>query len=86
MSYVYLKCGLPLMEQEQLQVEKIDSVDAIYAGQVLFVTADGQEICGIASADGAVIYRDSNGYIVMRYLDMMNVEAMFGSAIQEASA
>lgn len=78
-SYVYLKCGLPLIQQEQLQVNRIEDRDQIQPGQVLFLTADGREICGIATADGAVVCQNQDGYIVMRYLDMMEVESIFGS-------
>lgn len=77
-SYVYLKCGQPLVAQEQLRVDMITDREAIEAGQIIFIEAGGEEICGIATADGAVIYADQTGYVVMRYLDMMNVESIFG--------
>lgn len=83
--YVYLKCGQPLVRREQLQVERIESRDGVRAGQILFLSADGEEICGVATADGGLIYAGDSGYVVLKYLDSMNVEDMFG-CIPEAAA
>lgn len=79
--YVYLKCGYPLFAREQLQVERLESMDELRSGQVIFVTAEGREICGVALSDGALICADDSGYIVMRYLDMMDVEAVFAAGV-----
>ncbi len=79
--YVYLKCGFPLFAREQLQVDRLESLDGVLAGQILFVTANGREICGVALSDGALICADDSGYIVMRYLDMMDVEAVFAAGV-----
>lgn len=85
-SYVYLKCGLPLIDQSQLYLVEITDRKNIHIGQALFIRADGREFCGIATGDGALVCRDDAGYIVMRYLDMMNVEAIYGSSAGEVEA
>lgn len=79
--YVYLKCGHALFSQEQLQVDRVENLEDIRSGQILFVTTEGAEICGVAVSDGAVIYADDSGYIVMRYLEAMQVENVFASAV-----
>ena len=38
--------------------------------------AGGRDLCGIATADGALIYCASDGYIVMSYLNAMEVEGL----------
>ena len=83
-SYIYLKCGLPLLDQAQLHIEELTKREDIHIGQVLFIRADGREFCGIATSDGALVCRDDDGYIVMRYLDMMDIEAIYGSMAAEA--
>lgn len=77
-SFVYLKCGQPLVRREQLQVERIEDRSSVRSGQILFVSADGEEKCGVATADGALICAGDGGYVVMRYLDSMEIEDMFG--------
>ena len=84
-SYVYLKCGQPLVSQDQLQVDPVDSRDSIRAGQILFVNTGDAEICGVATSDGALIYAAESGYVVLRYLDMMEIDSIFACA-PEASA
>lgn len=79
-SYVFLKCGMPLLEREQLQMELISDRSRLHSGQVICLHANGAEIWGIATSDGAIISRDENGYIVMRYLNMMQFDAVYGSA------
>ena len=85
-SYIYLKCGLPLIDQSQLQLAEVADRGDIRIGQALFIRADGREFCGIAASDGALVCRDENGYIVMRYLDMMDVETIYGSTAAEVEA
>lgn len=85
-SYIYLKCGLPLIDRSQLHLVEIEDRAEIHIGQALFIRADGREFCGIATSDGALVCRDENGYIVMRYLDMMDVESIYGSSAAGAAA
>ena len=87
-SYVYLKSGMLLTEYAHLPMEQISDRSQLYGGQVLRLHADGTELWGIATSDGAVICRDDSGYIVMRYLDMMQLDAIYGSvdAALEAEA
>lgn len=75
-QYVNLKCGVKLMNADQLTRIEVGPADAIQAGEILGVTVDGREILGISSADRALIYRADNGYIVMRYLDMMEADSI----------
>lgn len=75
-QYVYLKCGIPLMDSSQLHVLNGVAEQEIPAGSVLWVRADGRDLCGIATSDGALIYCASSGYIVMSYLNAMEVEAL----------
>lgn len=58
-------------------------VEAILPGQVLFITAGESEFCGVAASDGAVIYLGESGYIVMSYLDMMDVDAVFAASVAD---
>ncbi len=75
-QYVYLRCGVPLMDSSQLHVVELTSGDQITAGSVLWVRAGGRDICGIAASDEALIYCSENGYIVMSYLNALDVEAL----------
>lgn len=87
-SYVYLKSGLPLLDTAQLHMEELSGREEIHAGQVLFVRSNGWECWGVATGDEAFVCKDDSGYIVMRYLDMMEVEALYGSInnVREVSA
>ena len=76
-QYVYLKCGVPLMERGQMAVVELGGGDAIEAGSMLGVEADGRELCGVATSDGALIYRAESGYIVMSYLNAMQPERIW---------
>lgn len=75
-QYVYLKCGVGLMDASQLSATEVGAADALSAGSVLGVTAGGREIFGIVSSDRALIYRADSGYIVMRYLEEMSPDAV----------
>lgn len=79
--YVYLKCGCPLFTREQLQVDRVTDIASILPGQLLFVTLGDHEICGIAASDSALITADDGGYVVMRYLDMLNADAVFAAGL-----
>lgn len=76
-QYVYLKCGLPLMQWEQLYLRQIQTTDSLTAGQTLYLDVNGRGVSGIATGDRAIIYQDDSGYIVMRYLDMMDINCIY---------
>lgn len=83
-SYIYLKSGILLTEPSQLQMERKTDWQALTAGEEICVQIGGTELWGIATSDGAIICRDESGYIVMRYLDMLKPEAIYGSAAGES--
>ena len=76
-QYVYLKCGVPLMDRGQLAAVALSGTDAAEAGSVLGVEADGRLLCGVATSDGALIYQAESGYIVMSYLNAMQPERVW---------
>lgn len=71
---VNLKCGVALIDRAQLARVELGAADSFEAGALLGVQVDGKEMIGIASSNRAVIYRAESGYIVMSYLDAMEVE------------
>lgn len=73
-QYTALKCGLKLMERSQLAEIELERADGFEAGAILSVEAEGRKFCGIGTSDGAVIYRAESGYIVMSYLEAMELE------------
>lgn len=73
-QYVALKCGMALMRREQLSRVQVGAADTVEAGSFLSVIVQDREIFGVAGADGALIYRADNGYIVMSYLEAMEAE------------
>ena len=73
-QYVYLKCGVSLIDRAQLARVEMGAADSFEAGALLGVTVDGVETCGIATSDRAMVYRAPGGYIVMSYLDAMGAE------------
>lgn len=77
LEYLYFKCGLVLMERARLTAEPARAGATFVGGQALCVSVDRQEIFGVATADGALIYCTEGGYIVMRYLDMMQPEQIW---------
>jgi len=76
-QYMHLKCGVPLMEEAQLEMIMLDDYSRISAGDTLLVNAKGRSFYGIATADGAVIYRAEDGYVVMSYLSMMDAREVY---------
>ena len=60
-----------------MAVVELGGGDAIEAGSMLGVEADGRELCGVATSDGALIYRAESGYIVMSYLNAMQPERIW---------
>lgn len=75
-QYAALKCGLKLMDRSQLTEMELEAADDFKAGAILSVEADGKKFCGIGTGDGAVIYRAENGYIVMSYLEGMELDRL----------
>ena len=73
-QYVYLKCGVALMDRNQLAAVELSTLEGVEAGSILDVEVDGRMICGVATSDGALIYRAESGYIVMSYLNAMQPE------------
>ena len=51
--------------------------DAVEAGAILSVEVDGSVTCGVATSDGALIYRAESGYIVMSYMSAMEPERVW---------
>ena len=76
-QYVYLKCGVPLMDRSQLAAMELSVQDAVEAGAILSVEVDGSVTCGVATSDGALIYRAESGYIVMSYMSAMEPERVW---------
>ena len=75
-QYVYMKCGVPLMDTSQMRIVEWQSGQEIPAGSILWVRAGGRDLCGIATSDEALIYCSSGGFIVMSYLNALEIEAM----------
>lgn len=71
-QYMHLKCGIPLMDEGQLEMVRLQEISDASAGDTLLVDISGRSLYGIATADGAVIYRTEEGYVVMSYLSMLN--------------
>ena len=76
-QYVALKCGIALMDRAQLAQQAIGAADTIEPGTFLMADVNGREICGIATSDRAMIYRADSGYIVMGYLEAMDVQNLY---------
>ena len=51
---------------------RLDDPHSVTAGDTLLVNISGRSLYGIATADGAVIYRAEDGYVVMSYLSMLD--------------
>ena len=71
------KCGVPLMEEAQLEMVRLDDPARAAAGDTLLVSISGRSFYGIATADGAVIYRTEEGYVVMSYLSMLDAREIY---------
>ena len=76
-SYVCLKCGIPLLKQSQLTAEPVAPGEELDGGQLLCVQAEGREIFGVTTSDRALVYCGEGGYVVMRYLDAMQPEQLW---------
>lgn len=76
-EYLCLKCGIPLVKQSQLTAEAAAPEGEIPGGQILCVQAEGREIFGVTTSDRALVYCGENGYVVMRYLDVMQPEQIW---------
>ena len=76
-EFLCLKCGIPLVQQSQLTAELVAPESKFEGGQLLCVQTEGQEIFGVATSDGALVYFGADGYVVMRYLDMMQPEQIW---------
>lgn len=72
-QYVFLKCGVPLPSEAAVGAIPLPEDAPPQTGKAVCVTADGAQLWGIATADGALILCGGD-YIVMRYLNAMNVE------------
>lgn len=76
-QYMHLKCGKALMEEAQLEMVLLDDPSRVTAGDTLLVSKEGRSFYGIATADGAVIYRTEEGYVVMSYLSMLDAREIY---------
>ena len=76
-KYLCIKCGIPLVKQSQLTAEPAALEDEFTGGQILCVQAEGEEIFGVTTADRALVYCGENGYVVLRYLDVMQPEQIW---------
>ena len=76
-QYVALKCGIALMDRSQLAQIEIGAADSIEPGLFLGAQIGDKEICGVATSDRAMIYRADNGYIVLGYLEAMDVQNLY---------
>ena len=76
-EYLCLKCGIPLVKQSQLTAEAAALEGEVPGGQILCVQAEGREIFGVTTSDRALVYCGENGYVVMRYLDVMQPEQIW---------
>ena len=76
-SYVCLKCGIPLLKQSQLTAEPVAPGEELDGGQLLCVQTEGREIFGVTTSDRALVYCGEGGYVVMRYLDAMQPEQLW---------
>lgn len=85
LQYLYLKCDQPLMQRAQLRVDPARPDEEFIAGQALCVEAEGEERFGVVTADRALIYCAESGYIVMRYLDVMQPEQIWRLQLEEKS-
>lgn len=80
-QYILLKCGVALMHEPQLQLMELTE-DAL-PGQILLVQTDDYVCYGIAAADGAFIYRNDEGFVVMGYLNAIETRAVYAWRIGE---
>ncbi len=83
-QYLYLKCNLPVMQRAQLLAEPAQPGDEFDAGQALCVDVDGQEVFGVVTGDQALVYCAQSGYIVMRYLDVMQPNQIWTLGLEAA--
>lgn len=77
MQYVALKCGVKLMDREQLTAIELGAADSIEAGEFMSVQMEDREIFGVSTGDKAIIYRADSGYIVAGYLEAMEPERVY---------
>jgi len=76
-QYMHLKCGVPLMEEAQLEMVLLDDPGRVTAGDTLLLGIARRSFYGVATGDGAVIYRSEEGYVVMSYLSMLNPREIY---------
>ena len=76
-QYMHLRCGVPLMDEGQLEMVHLADLSKVSAGDTLLVNISGHSLYGIATADGAVIYRTEEGYVVMSYLSMLDTHKIY---------
>ena len=74
-QYVYLKCGVAVVNRSQFLPASADLSDAAVGDMMVMQTADG-ELCGVVAADGALIYRAQDGRILMGYPELMGYESV----------
>lgn len=74
MQYVALKCGVKLMDADQLTAIELGASDTVEAGEFMSVKMGEREIFGVSTGDKAIIYRADNGYIVAGYLETLEPE------------
>lgn len=76
-QYIHLKCGQALMDEAQLKMVRLSSIEAVTAGDTLLFSQNGRSFYGIATADGVVVYRSETDYVVMSYLKMLNSQELY---------
>ncbi len=85
-EYLFLSCGYPLPDTENMHFIELDADEDAANGSVLKVMLDDQEIYGIAATDGAMIYQGDEGYVIISYLDMMEAERIYIAGTEEENA
>ncbi len=74
-QYVYLKCGVGVANRSQFAEVDAEALE-IQPGDVVVLELAEGELCGVAAADGALIYRGGDGRILMRYPEMMDAASV----------
>ena len=74
-QYVYLKCGVAVVNRNQFIPVGTDLGDAA-AGDMMVLDTWSGELCGVTAADGALIYRAEDGRILMGYPESIGYDSV----------
>ncbi|MBQ3574054.1 MAG: peptidoglycan-binding protein [Clostridia bacterium] len=85
-EYLLLYCGYPLPDAGKIDFSDIEVDSDAQAGSILHISLNDQEIYGIASTDGAVIYQGEEGYIIISYLDMLEADRVSVAGLEAEDA